>query len=231
MTKSFQVHKVKLAVRIALLVVAFALWLRDPALLDATDSTAQWWFLAPVWAVLAGGMLLRLIPNRTTPIGARKQSASSYRQGQAAGKQEGLHRGAAATAIIWVGFHVGFFPILRLLGLLTPGALLVLTLIYAVCDIVCILFFCPFQRFLMHNRCCTVCRIYNWDYLMMCTPLILYPSAYALSLFFLAAALVVVWEWALFRHPEYFSDKTNAALRCDCCEDKCCHLRGKGSAR
>ena len=30
---------------------------------------------------------------------------------------------------------------------------------------------------MMHNRCCTTCRIYDWDYLMLCTPLLALQNA------------------------------------------------------
>ena len=51
-------------------------------------------------------------------------------------------------------------------------------LAYGVCDIICILFFCPFQTWFMKNRCCTTCRIYNWDFAMLCTPFLLIPGFY-----------------------------------------------------
>ncbi|MBQ9750293.1 MAG: hypothetical protein IJV87_06925, partial [Clostridia bacterium] len=101
---------------------------------------------------------------------------------------------------------------------------------YGVCDMICILFFCPFQTWFMKNRCCTTCRIYNWDFAMMFTPFIFIPNVYTWSLLGFALALLARWEITVHKHPERFSEKTNACLSCKNCEEKLCHhkqeLRG-----
>ena len=61
---------------------------------------------------------------------------------------------------------------LYFLNVIDLGIVVIISLAFSVCDLICILFFCPFQTWMMHNRCCTTCRIYNWDFAMMFTPLI-----------------------------------------------------------
>ena len=46
-----------------------------------------------------------------------------------------------------------------------------ISVLFYVCDLICVLIWCPF-RLIMKNRCCTTCRIFNWDHLMMFSPLI-----------------------------------------------------------
>ena len=76
--------------------------------------------------------------------------------------------------IVTVTFTVnGIFGALHLAGVLDDGIMILLCSVYSVCDIICILFFCPFQTWFMKNKCCSSCRIYNWDYAMMFTPLFL----------------------------------------------------------
>ena len=97
-----------------------------------------------------------------------------------------------------------------------------LTGFYGVCDIICILFFCPFQVWMMHNRCCATCRIYNWDYLMMCTPLMCLDDFLAAAACGMALVLFLRWEITYLRRRERFFQSTNEALRCDQCQEHLC---------
>jgi hypothetical protein len=87
---------------------------------------------------------------------------------------------------------------------------------------ICILFFCPFQTWFLKNKCCSTCRIYNWDYAMMFTPLFFVRRAYAWSLLALSVLLLVRWEITFYRHPERFSENTNEYLECRNCTEKLC---------
>lgn len=75
----------------------------------------------------------------------------------------------------------------------------------------------------MKNKCCVTCRIYNWDYAMMFTPLLFIPSLFNWSLLALAIALLIKWEWIYHRHPERFYEESNDALRCANCREHLCH--------
>ena len=74
----------------------------------------------------------------------------------------------------------------------------------------------------MKNKCCSACRIYNWDYAMMFTPLFFIPRHYSWSLLALSVALLIRWEITFYLHPERFSEKTNDYLRCANCTEKLC---------
>ena len=101
--------------------------------------------------------------------------------------------------------------------------LVLISLAYGVCDMVCILFFCPFQTFILKNRCCTDCRIYNWDYAMMFTPFLFLPHLYTWSLLGMSLILLARWEITYHLHPERFSIWTNAGMSCRTCKEKLCH--------
>lgn len=103
--------------------------------------------------------------------------------------------------------------------------LLILTLFASVFDTVCTLFWCPF-RMIQGNRCCLTCRIYNWDHMMMFTPVLTVPSFYTLSLFALGIITMIVWEIKYKLHPERFFEITNESLRCKNCTDKRCQRLG-----
>ena len=107
-------------------------------------------------------------------------------------------------------------------GILDDGILILLCSAYSICDIICILFFCPFQTWFMKNKCCSSCRMYNWDYAMMFTPLFFVRRGYAWGLLALSVALLIRWEITFYLHPERFSEKTNDYLRCANCTEKLC---------
>ena len=131
---------------------------------------------------------------------------------------------APLMAVLWLAGN-GIIGLLYLFGVLDRALLFLLALAYGVGDIVCILFFCPFQVFILKSRCCTTCRVYNWDYAMMFTPFLFLPGLYTYSLLALALLLLLHWELAYRRHPERFSPATNGALDCARCEEKLCRQR------
>ena len=226
-------HVWTLILRALLLVCAVFLYFADRDKLDFTGlfhGDFGGWFLVVAWIVLVVGMAYRLIPNRRIAMGARKHYACSYR---AAGTGDGsspdvqaerglLHKGALLSGLGWLVCSITIFASIALIGALTPAALMVVVLVYAVGDVVFVLFFCPFRVIFMRNRCCTVCRIYNWDYFMMCAPMILFPCVFSVSLVLLSAAVVIRWELALHKYPHFFMEETNENLRCSRCEDQLC---------
>jgi len=177
--------------------------------------------LMVIWLVFVVEMIFRFFPARIESMGCRKQFQANYRSAGVE-KPAGLHRGVLLTVVSWVVLN-GAIGAAHFLGWLDTGILLLVSLAYSVCDMVCILFFCPFQTWFMKNKCCTTCRIYNWDYAMMFTPLLFVPSWYCLSLVCIALALLVQWEVLIARHPERFSEATNCSLACANCQEKLCH--------
>lgn len=57
---------------------------------------------------------------------------------------------------------------------------------------------------------------------MMFTPLIFIPHPYTYSLVALSLMLLFRWEWNYKRHPERFSESTNACISCKHCNEKLC---------
>ena len=130
-------------------------------------------------------------------------------------------RATVLTALIWI-IGNGVIGSLHMAGVLDDGIMLLLCSAYSVCDMICILFFCPFQTWLLKNKCCGTCRIYNWDYAMMFTPLFFVGGAYARSLLVMSVVLLMRWEITFYLHPERFSEQSNEFLRCKNCREKLC---------
>lgn len=93
---------------------------------------------------------------------------------------------------------------------------------FYVCDLICVLFWCPFRVWFMKNRCCTTCRIFNWDHFMMFTPFLFVPGVYSWSLAGLSVIIYVIWEIQVYTHPERFTDACNESLKCKNCTDHLC---------
>jgi len=174
-----------------------------------------------LWVVFIFEMAGRFFPARFESPGCQKQFERNYIK---SGKTEIVIPDNNATilvALVWICFN-GIFGILHMSGVVDDGILLLLCSAYSICDMICILFFCPFQSWFLKNKCCSTCRIYNWDYAMMFTPLFFIRSWYSWSLLAVSVALLIRWELIFFRHPERFSEETNEYLRCANCTEKLC---------
>lgn len=177
------------------------------------------WF---IWIVFAIEMVLRCFPSRFESMGCQKQFAKNYiptKNGAKPDNPSGMVTFAMFSA--WVALNA-IIGILFYAKVIDAGILLLVSLFYSVCDMICILFFCPFQTWFMKNRCCASCRIYNWDYAMMFTPFVFVPSLYTWSLLGLALVLLIIWEVTYKLHPERFSETSNACLSCKNCPEKLC---------
>ena len=166
-------------------------------------------------------MILRFFPSKLESPGCQKQFARNYIK---SGKTEIVIQDNNATVLvllIWICFNA-LFGALHIMGILDDGFMLLLACAYSVCDMICILYFCPFQTWFLKNKCCSVCRIYNWDYAMMFTPLFFVAKPYTWGLLALSVALLIRWEITFYRYPERFSENTNDYLRCANCSEKLC---------
>ena len=126
-----------------------------------------------------------------------------------------------AILAAWLGLN-GIIAVLYFTNIIDAGILILIALAYSVCDMICILFFCPFQTWFLKNKCCGTCRIYNWDFAMMFTPLLFIPHAYTWSLLAMSLIILLRWELTLRLRPERFAENTNACLACKNCDEKLC---------
>lgn len=225
-SKISYLHYVKLVLRSLLLLASIAVYV-----LDRTEVLTHNYVLPIiVWVFFAVEMTMRFFPSRLESMGCQKQFKRNYEPvGADAVPTNQSWKVTALVAAVWIGFNA-IFGALYYLGVIDAEILIIIAIAYSVCDIICILFFCPFQTWFMKNRCCTTCRIYNWDFAMMATPLVFVPHWYTYSLAAFALVLLLRWEITYRLHPERFSTSTNICLDCSRCEEKLCshkkQLRG-----
>ena len=227
LSKIMILHYFKLTFRSLLFLSALILYIYN--MLHHTNSSFSGFdenkiILTVIWCIFVVEMILRFIPSSIESMGCQKQFKQNYHPTGLAKDQAEILSSRRTWTVITAWFALnGLIGILYYTHVIDYGILILISLAYSVCDMICILFFCPFQTWFMKNRCCCTCRIYNWDFAMMFTPLIFVKTFFARTLVILSIALFIRWEYALHRHPEYFSEKTNSSLSCRECQEKLCH--------
>lgn len=183
-------------------------------------------------------MVDRFFPTKTSSMGSQKQFKRNFvPTGETKPHRQPWYRTLMVFLswvllnLIFVTFFVlNYFHVFGSVIIIDSGIMFIIALAYGICDMICILFFCPFQTLMMRNRCCGSCRIYNWDFPMIATPLIvvmflpfdLYYSIFAIILVSCALILLLRWEITYRLHPERYTINTNASLHCVNCKEKLC---------
>lgn len=219
-------HYVKLVFRSILFFAAIVLYLSAKGQGTVRFETVQGYpfLLRLIWIIFAVEMVARCFPSNMESMGCQKQFARNYLPVERSDVREYAvpWKVTLAMVLAWCALN-GLIGLLFFGGIIDEGILLLISLAYSVCDMICILFFCPFQTWFMKNKCCGTCRIYNWDYAMMFTPFLFIRHTYTWSLLGMALVLLLIWEVLYHLYPERFYDGTNQSLMCANCKEKLCH--------
>ena len=181
-----------------------------------------------LWGIWMVDMILQLIPVKAhISIGSQKVFASLFRPIKDKISSEKLKQyikettaSAYKVMVIWLPVTVAI-SVLHIFGVIDTGMMVLISIFFYVCDLICVLVWCPF-RLIMKNKCCTTCRIFNWDHLMMFLPMVTVNSIYSWTLVIFAIVIWLIWEICVLSYPERFWENSNMALRCSECTDKLC---------
>ena len=224
-------YTLRLAGRILILIACLVCALAAPwefDILHGWNFFKQFSLLHLLWLVWMMDMLAQILPGaKDIPLGSQKLFKDRFkplkekinRQSLAA-YTKNTARNAGLIMLLWIGL-IAVICILRIAGILDDTALFLITALFFVCDLICVLIWCPF-RLILKTRCCTTCRIFNWDHLMMFSPMLLVKGFYSWSLLLTSIIALLVWEINVLLHPERFWEYSNAALLCANCTDKLC---------
>ena len=135
-----------------------------------------------------------------------------------------LNKGMMFSLIFYFAF-TGVFFVLYFLGIIGAAEMFMLTMVYFAGERFFEGVFCPLRAWFMKNKCCTDCRIYNWDCLMVVFPLIVIPGVIPWTLCLVALIYTFIWEISAHIHPERFLEQTNETLRCAKCPKNNCPKR------
>ena len=231
MSKTRKIYFLRLWGRIIVFVIAIMMYISNRNVFDVAkgwDFFKEFSVLHILWLVWMCDMMLQLIPVKAhISIGSQKVFSSLFRPIREKINKENLKKyivdttkSAYKVMVLWV-LLVAVIGILYLQNIIGVAEIFLIAVFFYVCDLICVLIWCPF-RLIMHNKCCTTCRIFNWDHLMMFAHFLLVPGIYSYTLAGLAIAIWVVWEVCVFTYPERFWENSNMALRCSECTDKLC---------
>lgn len=183
-----------------------------------------------LWLTFMLMMITHLFPNQTLSMALKKGQKENFRENPKYSEYELLkfvqkqNITAWMVMLVWMIFNA-IWGFLYLMGILDEADLLMLTVFYFLCDYICILFFCPFQTYIMKNKCCVNCRIYDWGHFMMFTPMLFIRNFYSWSLFFTSLIVLIHWEIIYAKYPERFWSGSNLTLECRNCKDKTCQMK------
>ena len=222
---------VRLMVRCVVLLLCFGLCLWHPesfGVLDGMKFFSEFSFLHLLWLIWVLDMIQQIVPIKNkVPLGSQKLFANRFRPIREKINYDALKayiisttKAAYKVFVLWC-LLIAVIGVLYYAGVIGRVGLFMISVIFYVCDLICVLIWCPF-RLMMKTRCCTTCRIFNWDHLMMFSPLIFAGGFYAASLVVMALLAWLVWELCIMIYPERFWDRSNQALKCSECTDKLC---------
>jgi hypothetical protein len=250
LSRVFSAYVVELAFKSALLAAGLGAYFWAP---DKLNVNTQFGLGAGVslinimWILVFLSMIQKFFPQAVTSIGSRKQFKElfhlppvekflgkdlaqlsffkgSKNYGILLEEKRELNKGALLVLLAW-GILNLFIGALYFTDVIDQNMLVLVSMFYFLSDMICVLIYCPFQKLFMKNRCCVTCRIFNWDSIMLCTPLLFIPSWFSYTLCALALILLVRWEIVFNRHPERFSERFNLSLRCAGCREKLCRMK------
>lgn len=222
---------IRLIGRLFVLGICLVAYFTAPHKFDIVDGMNFFKGFSPfhlLWAIWVIDMVCQLIPIKNhIPLGSQKLFRNRFKPirekiNRSALKSHILSttKAAGKVMLLW-GALVSVIGVLYIINIIDKKILLLLSVVFYVCDLICVLIWCPF-RLILKNRCCTTCRIFNWDHLMMFSPLLFMGGFFAISLFSLSLVVWLVWELSILIYPERFWEFSNDALKCSNCTDKLC---------
>ena len=225
LSKTSSMHYAKLVFRSGMFLAALIIYIIN-RIRKATSPFGglekQPFILSFIWIVFVTEMLFRFFPSKMESMGCEKQFKRNYKPTGKTKPENISWKSTFSIVVAWTALN-GVIGALYYTDIIDEGILLLICLAYSVCDMICILFFCPFQTWFMKNKCCTTCRIYNWDYAMMFTPLVFTNDPFYWSILACAIILLIRREITYKLHPKRFSEATNSSLSCANCTEKLCH--------
>ena len=222
----------RLVFRVLVCTAVFALYFLHPESFCVLETGQFFQAFSPLhllWAVWITDMVLKVFPiPGTLALGAKKHLKAYFVPAAVPAPEEKLRaciradtRRALGVLFLWIALGVALGSLFkrRILG---EKELFLAAVFLYVCDLIFVVVWCPLRDWFLKNRCCTTCRIFNWDHLMMVTPLAGVRSFFCGSLVAAALFVFLLWEYRVYRYPKRFFEGTNDALKCRNCTDLLC---------
>ncbi len=178
-----------------------------------------------LWAFLMFEMILVFIPKLNHFNGCGKVYEKNYipidhNENDLKIYTKKFNIKAFYSALIWIGL-IGIMAVFRS----NKYILIIISISFYFLDQLFVNVWCPFKNWIIGNRCCATCRIYNWGFPMAVSPLIYIKSFWSWSLVLVSIIMLIHWEYLHYKYPERFSEVSNQTLLCKNCNDKCKNIK------
>lgn len=222
------IHYIKLILRLIAFILLLVLYINkgDSYIMNIFSSNS--WILIIVWLLIVIEIGIRALNIGIESMGCQKIFKKNYIKEDLEIDDSTIIKPRKYTPLIVAGICIALLIVYSPLyfnGIINNSILILICLFYGICDTICVLFYCPFQHWFMKNKCCVSCRIYNWDYALILSPLIFIFNIYTISLIIISLLIIIQWEIIYMLHPERFSEKTNRSLQCRYCEERLCQYK------
>ncbi|MBR4949859.1 MAG: hypothetical protein IKZ25_03680 [Clostridia bacterium] len=230
-SKTRKIYILRLIGRIIIFLMGIFFFIFDRSKFDIARGMNFFDEFSPLhllWGIWIWNMITQLMPIKAhISIGSQKVFSSLFRPIKEGVNYTNLKKyiknitsSAYIVMIIWLSLTF-IISILHITGIIDTAVMVIISMFFYLCDLICVLIWCPF-RLIMKNKCCTTCRIFNWDHLMMFLPIISVNSFFSWSLVIFSFIIWGIWELCVFIYPERFWEDSNLALKCSECTDKLC---------
>lgn len=230
-SKTRQIYFLRLFGRGIVFLFSILLYIFDKAefeIVEGINFFSKFSILHILWGIWIYDMIIQLMPVRAhISIGSQKMFLKRFRPIKEKFNYKKLKNYVISTTksaykvfILWCTL-ICVIGLLYLTGVIDNADIVLISVFFYLADLICVLIWCPF-RLIMKNKCCTTCRIFNWDHLMMFSPFFFIRGFYTHTLLVLAFVIWLIWELCIMMYPERFWEKTNKALTCAECTDKLC---------
>lgn len=237
MTGMMARYFIKLVIRIGIFVCILVFYILNKPEMCRVMTMNVYKGIRPIhilWLYFMGLMLLHIFPVKSIRLTMARRKAEekpyvpveNYSELELLRFVQNQNVKAWKVMLVWLLANC-IIGGLYLAGILDDADLLMCTVFFFLCDYICILFFCPFQKLIMKNRCCVNCRIYDWGHFMMFTPMLFIKNFFSWSLFITSCVVLIHWEVVYAKHPERFWHGSNKNLQCANCKDKTCQIKNR----
>lgn len=233
MSKTRKHYWVKFVMRVIIFIIVSLLFIfrshhNQFDILDGFNFFKNFSVFHILWLLWMVDMFYQLIPIKGyIAIGSRKNFKHRFKPIIQRFNNESLkkyiksnNKSAYFVLLLWIAL-ISIVGVLWRNKVIDNSFLLLISVAFYVFDLICVLIWCPF-RLILKTKCCTTCRIFNWDHMMMFTPMIFITGFFSFSLLTIALIIWIIWEFCVLLYPERFWENSNAALKCSECTDKLC---------
>ncbi len=181
------------------------------------------------WGLFVIDILVVMIPRfaKHSPSGKHMKKffkEGSYKKEDLFNYVKKMNYRTITTFILYLIF-LGVVGMLYFSNIINRNHIFLLVITLNFIDYFSINTWCIFHKVFIKNRCCNVCRIYNWDHFLKFGPFIFIWEFRSLSLFALGLIALIQWEITYALYPERFTDISNENLKCANCEQSDCRFK------